>query len=90
MILIAYLRKYAAYLGYWITFANSMDTDQARQNVCSDLGPNCLTLMVFLKEFFEKVDFEKNQQTTKSMNRQRVNGSFDTRAQFLYFQKFIV
>ena len=22
--------------------------------------------MVFLKEFFEKVDFEKNQQTTKS------------------------
>ena len=23
------------------------------------------TLMVFLKEFFEKVDFEKNQQTTK-------------------------
>ena len=25
------------------------------------------TLMVFLKEFFEKVDFEKNQRTTKSM-----------------------
>ena len=23
------------------------------------------TLMVFLKEFFETVDFEKNQQTTK-------------------------
>ena len=23
--------------------------------------------MVFLKEFFEKVDFEKNQETTKSM-----------------------
>ena len=25
-----------------------------------DLGPNCLTLIVFLKEFFEKVDSEKN------------------------------
>ena len=25
------------------------------------------TLMVFLKEFFEKVDFENNQQKTKSM-----------------------
>ena len=25
------------------------------------------TQMVFLKEFFEKVDFEKNQQTTKNM-----------------------
>ena len=28
--------------------------------------------MVFLKEFFGKVDFEKNQQTTKSMKK-RVN-----------------
>ena len=26
-----------------------------------------ISLMVFLKEFFEKVDFEKNRQTTKSM-----------------------
>ena len=34
------------------------------------------TLMVFLKEFFEKVDFEKNQQTTKMhaklLSRQRL------------------
>ena len=30
-----------------------------------DLDPNCLTLIVFLKEYFEKVDFEKNQQMTK-------------------------
>ena len=41
-----------------------------------DLDPNCLTLTVFLKEFFEKVDFEKNQQTTKEHeklpSRQRV------------------
>ena len=33
-----------------ITFANSLDTDQ---------DSNDLTLMVFLKDFFEKVDFEK-------------------------------
>ena len=34
--------------------------------------------MVFLKQFFEKVDFEKNQQTTKKHkilpSRQRANG----------------
>ena len=47
-----------------ITFANSLDPDQARHSVGPDLSPNCLTLMVFLKEFFKKVDFEKNQQTT--------------------------
>ena len=29
------------------------------QNVGPDLDPNCLTLMVFQKEFFEKDDFEK-------------------------------
>ena len=28
---------------------------------------NFLTLIVFLKEFFETVDFEKNQQLTKNM-----------------------
>ena len=45
-----------------ITFANCLDPDQARQNVWPDLD----TLMVFLKEFFEKVDFDKkNQQMTK-------------------------
>ena len=27
-----------------ITFANSLDPDQARQNVRPDLDPNCLTL----------------------------------------------
>ena len=27
-----------------ITFANSLDTDQARQNVGPDLDPNCLML----------------------------------------------
>ena len=33
--------------------------------VWPDLDPNCLPLIVFLKEYFEKVDFEKNQQITK-------------------------
>ena len=47
-----------------ITFANSLDPDQARQNVKPDPDPNFLTPRWFL----EKVDFEKkNQQTTKSM-----------------------
>ena len=27
-----------------ITFANSLDPDQDRQNIDCDLGPNCLTL----------------------------------------------
>ena len=39
-----------------ITFADSLDPDkarcfQARQKVGPDLGPSCLTLTVFLKEF---------------------------------------
>ena len=42
-----------------ITFANSLEPDQARQYVWPDLDPNCLILMVFLKEFYKKVDFEK-------------------------------
>ena len=31
-------------------FLNSLDPDQARQNVRPDLNPNCLTLLVFLKD----------------------------------------
>ena len=49
------------------TFANNLDPDQARQNVGPDLDPNCLTLMVFMQEFFEKVNLKKNPQTKKSM-----------------------
>ena len=41
-------------------FANSLNPDQAGQNIGSELNPNYLTLMVFLKELFEKVDFEKH------------------------------
>ena len=50
-----------------ITFTNSLDSDQDRQIVCPDLNPICLTLYGVPEEFFfEKVDFEKNQQTTKN------------------------
>ena len=44
-----------------ITFPNSLDPDQDRQNVGPDLDPNRLTLWlhVFLKAFFEKDNFEK-------------------------------
>ena len=41
-----------------ITFADSLDPDQARLNVGLNMDPNCLTLMVFLKDFFVKVNFE--------------------------------
>ena len=41
------------------TFANSLDQDQAQQNVGPDLDPNWLRLIVFLKYLFEKANFEK-------------------------------
>ena len=44
-----------------ITFANSLDLDQDRHNVGPDLGPNRLILIVFLKEFFEKLILKKSQ-----------------------------
>ena len=44
-----------------MTIINSLDPDQDWQNNGPDLG----TLIVFLNS--EKVDFEKNQHTTKSM-----------------------
>ena len=63
-----------------ITFANSLDPDQARQNVRPDLDPNYLTLMVFLKIFLKKLILQnKNPQTTtkkkhaKLCSMQRVN-----------------
>ena len=37
-----------------IIFANSLDPDQDQQNVGSDLDPNRLTLIEFLKYFFLK------------------------------------
>ena len=40
--------------------ANSLDPDQARQNVGPDLGPNCLTLMVFLKGYMKTLFGKKS------------------------------
>ena len=50
-----------------ITFANSLDPDQAQQNV----GPEWIqtdNAMVFLKEFFEKVNFEKKKHSRRQKN----------------------
>ena len=51
-----------------ITFANSLDPDQAWLNDNQDLDPNCWqfgTLKVFLKAYFEKVKFKKNTQKNR-------------------------
>ena len=48
--------------------------------------------MVFLKEFFEKVDFEKNQQTTKKhekLPRMQTVKSAYTAIQWGYMSKFL-
>ena len=47
------------------TFASSLDPDQAPQNVGPDLDPNCLTLILFLKELLENVNFKKNSRQQK-------------------------
>ena len=47
-----------------ITFTNNLDPDQDQCSVGPDLDSNCLTLrlIVFLKEYFEKVYFINSQQ----------------------------
>ena len=49
-----------------LIFANSLDPDQAQQNVGPDLDPNCLTLIAFLKEIFEKANFKKKSEEDKN------------------------
>ena len=49
-----------------ITFANSLDLDQDRHALGSKLMD---ILKLFLKEVFEKVNFEKSQQMTKKCSR---------------------
>ena len=51
------------FLKLLIPFGSNLDPDQARQNVGSDLDPNHLTLILLLKEIFEKVNFEKSEET---------------------------
>ena len=45
---------------YYYTDAADHLCKQFGQNVRPDLDPNHLTLMVFTKDFFENVNFEKN------------------------------
>ena len=63
-------------LGAWSAdnFCKQLDPDQARQNIGPDLDPNCLTLIVIRKEFFEKFDLEK-------ISRQQKNGKKFPRGQ---------
>ena len=60
-----------------ITFAISLDPDQALQNVRPDLDLNCLTLMIFLKYFIEKLHLKKkaadDKKACKLPSIQRVN-----------------
>ena len=43
-----------------IVIANSLDPDQARQNVGPDLGPNCMTRLCYSqKHTLENVDLER-------------------------------
>ena len=51
-----------------ITFANSLDPDQAGQNVLPDLDPNCLTLIIFLnlERIFQKKVLKKSADTEKA------------------------
>ena len=46
--------------------------------------------MVLLKEFFEKVDFEKNQQTTKKKIMKNFAGGKELRSNWFSFPKNIV
>ena len=51
-----------------ITFANSLDPDQARPYGRAWSGSKLFdTLMVLLKEMFKNISFEKKQQTTKGL-----------------------
>ena len=42
-----------------ITFANTLDLDQDRQNVGPDLYPNYMRLLMFLKEFLKRLILKK-------------------------------
>ena len=54
-----------------ITFANSLDPDQARQNFVPDRDPNCLTLVIFPKEINKKVDQQMTKKYANLPSRQR-------------------
>ena len=63
IILTLSLLRAATFVVCWITLASSLDPDCLHPGQ----GPECKpfdTLIVLLKEFFEKVNFEKSLQTT--------------------------
>ena len=73
-------------------------------NFCKQIGPSSGptksrawsgsnlfdTQMVFLKEFFEKVDFEKNQQTTKKHEKLPMMGRVKTSAMVATDKDFVL
>ena len=55
-----------------ITFANSLDSDQARHNVGPDMGPNCLTRWWYSwKNFSKKLILQKISRWQKSIRNHR-------------------
>ena len=50
-----------------ITFANSLDPDQARRFVEPDMDPNCLALWLYSWKIFSEKLIKKNPQTTKKL-----------------------
>ena len=71
------------------TFGNKLDPDQARHNVEPDLDSNCLTQMVFPKEYFEKVNFQNSQVKKKHETLPSIQGVMTcfhhTRSAIYYF-----
>ena len=51
--------------------ANSLDPDKAWQNVRTDLGSSCFTLMIFLKEYLNS-NFEKKKISRQQNIKQKV------------------
>ena len=69
-----------------MTFANSLDLDQEkRQDVGSKVSA---PLMAFLKEFFEKVDFEKISRQQKSIQNNPVDKELNCLPFIFLFQHF--
>ena len=69
-----------------MTFANSLDQDQDRHFVGPDIDPNRLTiraLIVFLNDFFIKVNFE-NTDVNKSMQNYQACKLGKSNVSFLY------
>ena len=72
-----------------VTFANSLDLDQARQKVKPDLDPNCLTLWwyswkIFLKKVIlkKKLTDVKKKKHAKLPSMQRVKGYWFSHSYF--------